>query len=494
MKTLTGNPFSLSGFIYLIFFLHTGIVSGQSGLQKEKWQLNSEATGWAGSVAFWLRANRFGVMPAGGRAGSTLKLHLAKDYSRPDSLKKARPGWGFSVQPVWVSPQGAPATLLLPEAHVKVRYGRVELYAGRRMDLMGLGDTLLTSGFYAVSGNAMPVPKIQLATTGFVPLKILRSHVAVNAGIAHGWYNVDYLEGARLHQKYLYFRLGRASFKGYAGLNHQAQWAGHAEYLKDRPDLAVNGSFASSWKDFHYVLLAYTPRNWQNKGLPSMDGYRVGNHLGSHDLAVEGKLPGGKFFLYHQHIYEDVSGTVWKNFPDGLWGISWSPGPAPHSTGIHIEKITLEHLTTLSQSGELFYQPGSRYQGGDNYFNHGQYHKGWSYKEKGMGTPFITPRHEMKDPPPETTYFPNNRVSMWHLGLKVKYQRTSVLLLASRSLNHGRYGEGRFNPVRKQLSAGLNIQTLLEKNWALVFRLGADSGDLLTNTTGGQLGIQKKWL
>ncbi len=483
---------------FLFFYLHApGIIARPDSL-KTAYRIEAEVSAVVssnGAVPFRLRANRFGTVPDRPSAAMA-ELRFAKEYRQPGAAPERKFDCGLSVRPVIYRSPDVPVKLLLPEAQVKVRYGNMELYAGRRMDVTGLGDTLLTSGFYAVSGNAMPVPKIQLATVGFVPLKWLRNHVAINTGMAHGWYNVDYLEGARLHQKYLYFRFGRTSapWKVYAGLNHQVQWAGHAEYLKERPDIAIDGAFPSSWKLFPYVFLAYTPRNWYEKrGFTSFDSYRMGNHLGSQDLAAEGTIAGEKFLLYHQHIYEDVSGLIWKNFPDGLWGLSWSVRRIGSETGVKLEKITLEHLTTLSQSGQAFYMPDKWYQGADNYFNHAQYYKGWSYREKGIGTPFITPGHEMRGGASPVPYFRNNRLSMWHLGLKMKYLGASAMLMASYSLNYGQPGSS-FATVRKQLSGGLTIETALQRDWTLTFRMGIDRGDLLPVTAGGQIGIRKKWL
>ncbi|ODS87369.1 MAG: hypothetical protein ABS46_00280 [Cytophagaceae bacterium SCN 52-12] len=447
------------------------------------------------AVPFWLRANRFGAVPDSPPA-AVVMFRFAREYRQPGTAPGRKFDWGASVRPILYRSPEAPGKVLLPEAQVKVRYGSLELYAGRRMDVTGLGDTLLTSGFYAVSGNALPIPKVQLSTTGFVPVKWFHSYLAVSAGLAHGWYDVDYLQGARLHQKYLYLRFGRASaaVRFYAGLNHQVQWAGHAEYLKGRPDIAIDGAFPSSWKLFPYVFLAYTPRNWYEKqGFTSFDSYRMGNHLGSQDLAAEGVVAGEKFLLYHQHVYEDVSGLVWKNFPDGLWGLAWSARQTARGAEVKLEKVTLEYLTTLSQSGRSFYLPGTWYQGADNYFNHAQYRKGWSYRERGIGTPFVTPGHESRDRGPAVSYFTNNRLSMLHLGLKMKYRGVSAMLLTSYSLNYGLPGDS-FGSAQKQLSGGLAIETGLEKDWALIVRLGVDRGDLLPQTTGGQLGIRKKWL
>ncbi len=490
------NPLRLYA-AFLSFYLYAPCVSAQPDSLKGPYSMEAEISAVVSSVSvmpFWLRANRFGMVPDRSPAAVAM-FRFAKEYRQPGAVPGKKFDWGLSVSPVVYRSAEEPGKLLLPEAQVKARYGDLELYAGRRMVVTGLGDTLLTSGFYAVSGNAVPVPKVQVATTGFVPVKWSRNYLAVSAGLAHGWYNVEYLRGARLHQKYLYLRFGRASapVRFYAGLNHQVQWAGHAEYLKDRPDIAIEGAFPSSWKLFPYVFLAYTPRDWYKKqGFTSFDSYRMGNHLGSQDLAVEGTAAGEKFLLYHQHIYEDVSGLVWKNFPDGLWGLSWTPGRSAGGASVILEKVTFEHLTTLSQSGSSFYLPGVWYQGNDDYFNHGQYHKGWSYREKGIGTPFITAGHESKEK--VSSAFVNNRLSMWHLGLKIKYRSMSATLLTSYSFNYGRLGNSSAGGVRRQLSGGFNFEASLERNWSLNFRLAADRGDLLPQAAGGQLGIRKKWV
>lgn len=483
----------------LSFYLYAPCVPAQPDSLKGAYSLETEISAIVSSGAcapFRLRANRFGTIPDRSPAAVAM-FRFAKEYRQPGKAPGGKFDWGMAIRPILYRSPEAPVKVLFPEAQAKVRYGSLELYAGRRMDVTGLGDTSLTSGFYAVSGNAVPIPKVQLATTGFVPVKWFGNFLAVSAGLAHGWYDVDYLRGARLHQKYLYLRFGRTSgpVMCYAGLNHQVQWAGHAEYLKERPDIAIGGAFPSSWRLFPYVFLAYTPRNWYEKqGFTSFDSYRMGNHLGSQDLAVEGTVAGEKLLLYHQHIYEDVSGLVWKNFPDGLWGLSWTPGKSPGGARVKIEKVTLEHLTTLSQSGSSFYLPGVWYQGNDDYFNHGQYHKGWSYREKGIGTPFITTEQELKEKVSPASYFANNRLSMWHLGLKMNYRSMSAMLLTSYSLNYGRLGSGLAGGVRTQLSGGLTVEAALERNWSLTFRLAADRGDLLPQTAGGQLGIRKKWL
>jgi hypothetical protein len=159
---------------------------------------------------FWLRTNRFGVVPNQAPSG-VLQGYFRRNYLFYDSLSN-RPkklDWRVAVNPYLTYTKGGRYRLVLPEANASVRFKMTELYIGRRKEVMGLGDTTLSSGFYSGSGNALPMPKIQIGTIGFTPLKFTRNFLAIHAGFAHAWFHTDYLEGVRLHQKFLYFRLGK---------------------------------------------------------------------------------------------------------------------------------------------------------------------------------------------------------------------------------------------------------------------------------------------
>ena len=59
---------------------------------------------------------------------------------------------------------------LIPVAYIKAKFGAFEIYAGRRKEIFGLVDSTLSSGSYIWSGNALPMPKIQISTPNFVSL------------------------------------------------------------------------------------------------------------------------------------------------------------------------------------------------------------------------------------------------------------------------------------------------------------------------------------
>ena len=495
------NLFRISIFVLLSVFYFNNCCIGQLKISDSVLHANVEVGSVISSgsaVPFWLRTNQYGIIPNQSPAG-IIQVSIFKDY-KPDSLVKnnRRFDWGFVVNPVVTYEKENKTQIILPEAHFKIRFKSFEFYAGRRRQLMGLGDSTLSSGFYAVSGNAMPIPKIQISTIGYVPIAF-RRFLAINAGFAHGWINTPpYIYGARLHEKYLYFRLGKpvSKTKFYFGINHQVMWAGHSDYLAQHPDLSINGQLPERWNLFPYVVLGYTPKDWYKKaGYTAFDSYRIGNHVGSYDAAVETKINGNRLLVYYQHAYDDVSSLLFKNAPDGLWGANWQLNRHINKN-FTLTRLTLEFLTTKDQSGAQFYITGSTYQGADNYFNHSQYTEGWSYSGFTNGTPFIAPRKDLDQSKPLVSrFFPNNRVNMWYAGAQGKYRESLLLTIrTSYSRNFGMPGDG-FIPPRGQFSSLLSAQLHVRKwyNTAVIAKLSLDKGGLFPDSYGGYFGIKKSW-
>ena len=491
--------------VVIIFFLITFKNGFCQSLTAYRIGVDAEASTILSSdsvTPFWLRSNQYGTVPMYAPA-AVLQARVFRDYWSYDSSLTHRKkfDWGFVVNPMVTWDKQQQAKFLLPEAHVKLRFRQVEVYAGRRKELIGIGDSTLSSGFFAGSGNALPIPKIQIATIGYVPLAFTGKFIAVNAAFAHGWINTPpYLEGARLHQKHLYFKFGKPSHrvKVYFGINHQVQWAGHSDYLKKHPELALNGQLPASWQFFPNVVFAYTPANWDKKsGYTSYDSYRLGNHLGSYDAGIEANIWGRKLLIYHQHPYEDFSSLAFKNAPDGLWGFNYAINVDRYKPwGFKLTRLTAEFLTTKSQTGPTFYIPGSKYQGGDNYFNHGQYTEGWSYFGRTIGTPFIAPRNDMIISVPEGgNFFPNNRINMWYTGAQFIYREdVLVTVRTSYSRNFGIAGVVR-DPVIGQFSGLLSCQIPVP-DWLYTYvslKIGIDSGDLFKNSVAGSIGVRKSW-
>lgn len=453
---------------------------------------------------FWLRSNQYNSIPIRGSFG-TLRFGAQRDYKRQtDSTarRKRRFDWGFGLYAVGNAgpqPTSENPAILLPDAFVKLRFGQFELFGGNRREVAGLGDTLLTSGFVAWSGNAQPFPKIQLHTPNFVPIGFTKKLLAFRVGYAHGWLVNAYIQSSYLHQKYLYGRLGKPHwrFQFYAGLNHQVQWGGHADYLIGTP-LAVNGSLSTSFQDYLSLVTGRYPDALQNDRFTEFDGTnRLGNHVGSYDVAIEWKGKTYNWLLYHQHMYDDASGLALKNLPDGLTGLRFL-NHSPTKPTFRFQRLVLEWLTTTDQSGPVF-DPYARWQGADNYFNHSQYIQGWSYKGRTLGTPFILPRTDFK---PEVNnaytgngYYPNNRVVMWYMGAMGAFRQGPLLTArVSYSRNFGSYKQP-FLDVLHQFSTSLGAQWPLGKRSRTVLTtlLALDRGELLPDSFASYISLKKFW-
>lgn len=447
---------------------------------------------------FWLRTNQYGIVPVSPSA-LTLRLGAHAEY---DTARKHRFDYGYGLSAV----ANAVGTnqLLLPEAYVKLKYRAFEIYGGRRREMYGLTDSVLSTGAYSWSGNALPIPKIQIGIPVFTPVPFTKKWVSVMGQYAHGWLGGVYVEHALLHQKSLYLRVGkpggRVQVSG--GFNHQVIWGGYSPALGQT--LLSNGPYLpATFRDYVYVVSGFTAGGTEDRtdGLTSFDyANRVGNHLGSIDMAVDIRLNKFSLFAYRQSVYDDGSLFYLTNIADGLHGLRIRL-PKPDAL---VHDILFEFLNTTSQGGALFsYDGGGTNRGNDNYFNHGQFRDGWSYRGNTIGTPFITPQRGADGQIPFGTFTDNNRVRVFHIGMSGTLPRFGGSLFVqqptyqakfSYSQNLGLYSEP-FVPVKPQFSGIVTI--LAPVRWlngaVLTASVSADAGQLYPTTVGGYVGIRKVW-
>lgn len=448
---------------------------------------------------FWLRTNQYGIVPLRSPF-FTIRAGFDRNYKVPNDStlsQKSKFDWGFGINNI-LNISSSKSQLLWPEVYAKIKFGKFEIYGGRRRELLGLGDSTLSSGFMAWSGNALPFPKIQFQTIDFIPLKFIKNILSFKASYAHGWFTAPYITGAYLHQKTLYLRLGKPSwsFRLYAGLNHQVQWGGKADYLVGSP-VAENGQLPATFRDYISLITGSYPEDYSNSRYNSFDGAnRIGNHLGSYDFALEWRKGKHNLLFYHQHPYEDASGLAFQNFPDGLTGISWVR-PNNLAKLFYLQKLVVEYLSTTNQSGEV-YNTLSQYQGSDSYFNHGQYKEGWSYFNQTIGTPFIAPRTTLQ---PDiqllsnSNFFPNNRIKMGYLGTEwIISKRILLQSRASFSRNYGYFNSSPVTPVN-QFSCLFFAQTLLPRFNKVLIKtaLSFDQGGLFSPAWGSYISLKKMW-
>ena len=442
---------------------------------------------------FWMRANKYGLVPTKGNS-LIMQIGAKSDYEQTD--KKIL--WGYGVNLGGFA--GMQNKFIIQEAYAKVKWKAFEIYAGRRKEIQGLVDTTLTSGSYIWSGNALPMPKIDLSIQNFASLGG-DGLISIKGNYAHGWFESkrDDAVGVLLHQKSGYFRFGKPNwkFKFYSGLNHQAQWAGKALY-NNNLTVKANGTFGNSLKDYLGVIMGKSNIGTDTTSLDQNSAQnRTGNHLGTIDLGFELNFSNLNILIYRQNIFEDGSLYYLNNISDGLNGLSISL-KNNLSKKITISKVTIEFLNTLNQGGKI----GSNaiiatLRGQDQYFNNGQYRDGWSYNKTSIGTPFILSNkdfHKLLSDTLSQTLFTNNRVQAYYLGLNGKINRNyNFVGKMSFSKNWGTYYSVLLNkPIQTSFYFSLNkeINEILGGVNGFI-NISGDFGSLFGNNLAIQIGFKK---
>jgi hypothetical protein len=478
----------------LAFLLVASTVKGQDG----NYNFNIQALGGYtthGVVPFWLRSNQYGSIPLDG-ASLSLIGSARKDY---DLSRDKIFDWGASFEGRANLGQGSNLTLI--EGYGKIRLSIFEFRAGRSKQIMGLCDTMLTSGSWAVSGTNLGIPEVEVSIPEFFIIPGLGQLFAFKGNFSHGWMGVlplgatpwsRYEVGdtvrlvSYLHQKSLYGRFGKPSWrlKLYGGFNHQVVWGHEQGYYNDDYTL-------SPLETYFYVT---TGKRYSNG---SIHGERQGNHLGSIDIGIEYRFDKVKLFLYRQNFYEAGALAHLANIQDGLNGISIENKQQDDKAPIW-NKLLFEVLYTKNQAGRIWSpEYGSPY---EPYYNHGQYITGWSYLGTGLGTPFISTRSNIRAELPSAPeeYFINNRVMAFHLGFVGSMKSFNYILKASWAQNYGTYwttdeeqstdipnpgGYGIFGK-QEQLSTYLELNRTINNGLNLGLIGAFDYGDLLYNSFG----------
>ena len=486
----------ISFIIALQLVLSYSKVAGQPDSSQRKAQVYAEIGTLLTSgrdIPFWQRANQYGTVPLRGSLG-TIRLGASSDY-RP--LPARRIDWGYGLDVVGnTGPLGT--RLIVPQAYIKARWRQLELYIGRRQTIIGLVDTLLTSGSYAMSGNALPLPTIQLGTRGYVAVPFTKELLSINATYGHAWFESANrkVSHTMLHQATFYARFGKPSWpiRFYGGLNHQVVWGGYSPYLL--PGVSNNGKLPSGFKAYLYVVTALSDSNLSiDDNVTTFDETnRIGNHLGSLDVGAEFDIGNATFLVYRQNPYD--TGAIWylTTIADGLNGLSIRRKERG-SGFLSIDRGLFEFLFTANQGGDQFVIEDPYRRGRVNYFNSSQYIDGWTTRGQTIGTPFLTPQGDII---PWGPYGPivNNRVSVLHMGLSGRIGTSlSWLLKLSNSKNLGTY-TAPFERIQNQFSGFLQVSAPVRLPLVGSVQLNAtgavDRGTLLPNSTGLYLGLRKK--
>lgn len=219
----------------------------------------------------------------------------------------------------------------------------------------------LSSGSMLIGVNALPTPKIGLLGENQIKKN---SKFKFTYGLAHSILDKNdiYNKSPYIHEKFLYLIKNDNNYEYGFGFVHEAMWGG-GTYL--------NGEFPNSFNDFLKVIISADGEKVD--GQPHANA--LGNHLGIWDFYYTKKNKSNILKFYYQHFFEDTSGLRFANRLDGLWGFEYRD----LSSGFN---FLMEYLNTSNQDRDPPYVS-------ENYYNHGEYTLGWSYKGYVIGNPFI---------------------------------------------------------------------------------------------------------
>ncbi len=318
-----------------------------------------------------------------------------------------------------------------------------------------------TNGNMIWSTNSRPMPGLILEANQ--PFRISNTF-ALDWGIAHYYLNDDrYVVDTRVHYK----RLGlivtfNEKHKLSGQLQHFAQWAGTS------PE---HGSLPSNFEAFVDVIFA---RSAKEDAPAGEEHNSVGNHLGSYLLKYSLKTAIGDFKTYHEHPFEDGSGTGFRNFPDGVWGLTFSPVNQKF-----ISNFLYEYIDTTNQSGS------SGVSGNDNYFNNGVYRSGWTYEGNVFGIPLI-----MVDKTIEITtnssQIISNRARAHHFGIMGSFNKFKWIFKTTISKSFGTYATP-FDPMLTNWYNYVSFSYTTTKYGILTIQGGADTSNITDTIIGGGL-------
>jgi len=465
-------------------------------------------------VPFWMRSNQYGSIPVDGGSGSAI-VRSFRDYRQKGEWQGKKNNnnslWDFGYGFEGRVNLGKETQAQLIDAHLKMKFAMFEIKAGRSKDVMGLnGDTLLTSGNFAVSGNALGVPKFEISIPEYYRLKMFGGLFSFKGNFSNGYMgkvlvsptftsknNIPELP-TYLHQKSIYGRLGKASWpiELYAGFNHQVQWGSEQKLYGSKFTL---GFLETLW----YVNSgkAYGGRG---EGIARS---KIGNHQGSLDIGGSYNFGSISVMVYRQSFYDVGALANLANIKDGLNGINFTNNAYKKKDKFwDWNKVLFEFFFTKDQAGYPWSKPTKS--GDENYYNNYQYREGWTYKGIVVGSPLIiaanTAREGQITHP--YNYFISNRVVSGHFGLSGHIEKWDLIGKATYSKHYGTFktseyggslggvytppGYGIFKPVN-QFSFLLQGERLLSERLYVGGTVAVDQGKMLPNTIGIMAKIRK---
>ncbi len=456
---------------------------------------------------YYMAANSYGTVTQS--ANALLRVGASRDI---DSSKRFSYGFGadfiggygssadyLSYSPSrplnpWNRDPEQPAPIWIQQLYGEIKYRSMFLSVGMKQRGSAMLDNSLSSGDMTHSANARPIPEVMIGFIDFTNIPWTNGWMQIQAELSYGkMMDQKYNEK---HYNYYQYHINVGALYTYKRL-----------YLRTKPSMPFSATFGMQSAGF----FGGTTTTYQNgkifgvttasRGLKMFlkmliptdggDEYYFGSSLGSWDVALRYRLPGGdQIRAYMQKPFEDGSGIGFMNGFDALWGLEFKAARKSWISGAVIEYIDL-----TNQSGANHWDPddfpgstlGGHASGADNYYNNFEYN---SFANYGMalGTPFVpSPIYNTNGCP----LFINTRVRGFHIGIEGEIGKR----WAYRALGGYRKGWGtHFQPLLEPTSS---TSVMVEgeyrtpvKGLEVCLRLAGDKGSMFGDHFGALLGVR----
>ena len=445
-------------FFYKVFFITIGLLIPTAGsTQSIHFESSFSASGYLSSedeLPFWMITNKNGSITSktdGLFQGGTKATY---DFSEKNNATLTA-GASLFIR------NGLEDKVQRNELYLQFENSWLRAVVGAKNPSDRFQGLSVVEDNFLLSGNARAIPGVLLETTKPI---LISETIGIEGGIGHYELNDQRVtDGAMLHYKKLYanWQISNKNQLRF-GIEHYAQWGGTSP---------IRGKQGESFNDFIDIFFA---KRAGGEAFIGEQRNALGNHLGIYNLEYTYAPAIGSFKLYHQHPFEDGSGTALKNFPDGIWGMYYKPNQEDY-TGF-MTGFLLEYIQTTDQSGT------DKNSGSDNYFNNSTYSSGWTYEKSVIGLAFIgkTPRNSL-----EGFYF-NNRIRAIHIGVSGTHKNWSFLTKHTYSENLGSYAVP-LDKKEKSFYSTLVGTYFLEKYGNISLILGFDYSNLNPEQYGAGL-------
>lgn len=422
----------------------------------------SAVASYGAQAPFWLHVNENGNISSAPYSG-TITAGIFKRATRPNRWYDY--DFGVVLSGRFDTER---STGYFNELYAHVRLYIVDITAGITPFACGSQNSQLSTGGLLFSGNAQPLPRIQIGIDRYMPFPGLYGYLEIKGGIAHGWFVDDSrldttiaTTGTLLHYKFAGVRFGgdlpiNLSYE----FHHAAQFGGKSPRL---------GQFPVSWSTYKHIFLAQSGGNNLSDQLNA-----EGNHIGFQELALTAKWSKWNITAYWQTLFEDMSAQFigFSNQTDGLWGLSVRQSQWPF-----INAFTYEFINTTAQDGPWHDRDGLVYGGRSGYYTNSSYPQGWTHFGRIIGNPFMSPQ--------------NNRVRTHFVGVAGDIYGFEYRAMVGYTRNWGTYAR----PAMSHNTAWMvEVKKVVPQAWGLEFglRMAGDAGTQFGTDFGAMLTIRKQ--